>query len=274
MLNVQSQGKDNRDGSDEEPVVLSTRGNGLDEFAKPTQRHSLTRSLAEEGTARNDFYDTLLTDAINDLSPEMLKKLGIYIIYGTMMRISFADIACMWQRHRGRMFEVVENLEKIIKEIVEDVQHGLLVKITPDAFICFFPDKPKQHSILRSLLSACTLQMHMMNNPIRLENDLIKVQICISYGPVYKRALHIQRKILYDYYGEVVDDILYRVNHKVIPKESPFVTVCNNNPLIKQYIKELTESSPERQKLFGKQTMASATIFRNDEERHQCPHPL
>lgn len=188
---------------------------------------------------RKDFYETLLTDATNDLSPEMLKKLGIYIIYGTMMKISIVQITRLWKHHRGKMFEVMETLEKVIKEIVEDMQQGLLVKITPDAFICFFPDKPQHHSILRSLYSACTLQMHMLNNPIYLEDDLVKVQICISYGPIYKRALHIQRKVLYDYYGEVVDDLLYRVNQMNIPKDSPIVTVCNTDPKIKEYIKDV-----------------------------------
>src|ERR1044071_5498883 len=120
---------------------------------------------------RRDFYDSMLTEAINDLTPEMLKKLGIYVIYGTMMKISILHIATLWKKHRGNMFEVVENLEKVIKDIVEDVHQGLLVKITPDAFICFFPDKPKNHSILRSLSTACTLNMHMLSNPMRLEND-------------------------------------------------------------------------------------------------------
>src|SRR5689334_1617408 len=123
--------------------MLTVQNEGKDTYRQafeiPQNNNCEVKEHVEEPvvlSAGKNFYDALLTDAINDLSPEMLKKLGIYIIYGTMMKISITQIASLWKRHLGKMFEVVEMLERVIKEIVEDMQHGLLVKIIPDAFIC------------------------------------------------------------------------------------------------------------------------------------------
>lgn len=188
-----------------------------------------------------NFYENALTEAISELSSEMLKKLGIDIINGTMMKITVLQAKHLWKIHKGKMLEAMETLEGLIKSTVEDTYNGLLVNITPHSFICFFPDKNKQHSsIIKGLQSACSLQMNLLHQAnqegIKVGEDHLRIQICISYGPVYKRTLHIQRKILYDYHGAVLDDLLYKSNGLTAFEN---ITICNNHPVIKKIISEL-----------------------------------
>ena len=223
------------------------------------------------------FYETALTEAISEMSTEMMKKLNIDIINGTMMKITVLQAKHLWKVHKAKMLEAMEKLETMVKTTVEDIHHGLLVNITPYSFVCFFPDRNKQHSsIIKGLQSACSLQMNLLHEGIILnenddhgkkghndhrtnehDEDSIKIQICIAYGPVYKRALHIQRKVLYDYHGAILDDILYKSNLLTAFEN---ITICNNNPVIKKILTELSTPCTEA-KLHSRKTTDTPSVF-------------
>lgn len=186
------------------------------------------------------IFDTLLTEAIHDLSAEMMKKLGIDIIKGTMMKVTILQVKLMWEKYKWKMLEATEKLELLVKSIVEDAQDGILVKITPESLLCFFPDKQRgmPTSISRSICAANGIYMHLLNDPIRLEDEVLRTSVCLSYGPVYKRALHIQKKILYDYHGSIVDDVLYKCKHLEKPQRDHAITICGNDTMIKHFFQK------------------------------------
>jgi len=187
-----------------------------------------------------DFFETVLTEAIHDLSAEMLKKLGIEIIRGTMMSVSIVNVEYLWKKYKSKMLEAVETFETVIRDVVERAQNGIVVKITPESVVCFFPDKHQNHqSIRKSLSAAGQIQMRLVESPIMLDNEMLKTRLCISYGPVYKRALHIQKKTLYDYHGDIVEDVLCKEKCLWAQDSSSFITVCNNNPKILELLREL-----------------------------------
>ena len=170
--------------------------------------------------------------ALKELTPDMMKKLNIDVVTGTMVRIAIVNNDSLWDTYKSKMIEAVERLESIVKSTVES-QQGILVKIIHDSFICFFPDRNRvRSSIFRSIYSACKLRSELEDNPIYLDDGYpscecpdgdqcrnaphtLQIVVFLSYGSAYRRSLHIQRKILHDYYGEIVDNILTAANEHV-----------------------------------------------------------
>src|SRR5689334_20887050 len=113
----------------------------------------------------SEFFETILTEAIHDLSSEMLKKLGIEIIQGTMMSVSIKNVEYLWKKFKSKMLEAVESFETVIRHVVEKTQNGIIVKITPESVICFFADKAKNHqSIRKSLSAASQIQVRLIES--------------------------------------------------------------------------------------------------------------
>lgn len=192
-------------------------------------KYTLKRLQDDNLDSKGNFYECVLTEAIQNMSTDKLKQLGIDILNGTMMCISIFHVRQLWQQHKSKMFEAMETLEKLVKQVVEDHKNGILVKIMPDALVCFFPDKQINHeSILTCLCSAYSLRKHLSTYPIILEQETMKIKINISYGPVYRRSLRIQRKFLYDYHGATVEDVMYE-GRKAVIETNEVVTICNND---------------------------------------------
>jgi hypothetical protein len=169
----------------------------------------------------------VFTTALKELTPETMKRLNIDKVMGTMMRIAIVDHENLWTTYKGKMIEAVEKLESLIKRIVE-AQQGILVKIVDDSFICFFPDRNRvRSSIHKGVYTGCRLRVELEEHPIHLEDHLnhctLQIIVFLSYGPTYRRTLHIQRKILHDYYGEVVDNVLNQECTVVHPEHICFL---------------------------------------------------
>jgi hypothetical protein len=219
--------------------------------------HETYQPIVEES-----FYESLLTQAIKELPIDRFKKLGIDIIYGTMMKISVLNVRQLWTEYRSKMLETMECLEMKVKNVVENDHQGILVKINPDSFVCFFPQKQREaeySSMTRCIAAACTLhsdhvEIHNTDNDNNNDNsvpiDDVKIHICISYGKVYRKALHLQKKILHDYLG-VVDDVLFKGNnlhfHSSDNNEQEcepldkIVIICQNNAMVRKIISQLRD---------------------------------
>lgn len=150
----------------------------------------------------------LFSMAIKETSDEVLKDMGIILETGTIVRISIADHCRLWKTYKSQMLKAHEKLESLIENILKCID-GMLVKITQDSFICFFSDKEQRNSMLRGIYTACLVNKDLKGNPLCLSTsgskDTLKTQIVLANGPVYRRKLHIQKKILSDYHGSLVD---------------------------------------------------------------------
>jgi hypothetical protein len=165
--------------------------------------------------------------ALKELTPDMMKKFNIDLVTGTIVRIAIIDNDAMWTKFKSKMIEAVEKLESLVKRIVES-QNGILVKIINDSFICFFPDRNKvRSSIFKSIYATCQMRSELEQHPIYLESDkhdgILQIVIFLSYGSTYRRTHYIQRKILYDYYGEIMDNILNQKCTLVNPEHTCFI---------------------------------------------------
>ena len=188
--------------------------------------------------------------ALKELTPDMMKKLNIDVVKGTMVRIAVVDNDNLWNIYKSKMIMGVEKLESLVKSIIES-QQGILVKIIHDSFICFFPDKSKaRSSIFKTVYAACKLRTELEEHPIYLEDDngnscTLQVVIFLSYGTTYKRSLHIQRKLLHDYYGEIVDNVLNQKCTVTNPEHIFFLMSKGSKSLEFADVKEAKEASKE-----------------------------
>jgi hypothetical protein len=158
------------------------------------------------------------TKAIMDMeknNPELLRLLGIKQQWGTVMRISIANVQDLWSQYNREMFKVQEELEKLVKLHVEDQGNGIIVKVTEDhSIICFFVDgkdkstKAGKQSMLNCMQACYMIEYALKNEPIMLkENVPLRLHIYMCHGAAYRRTVHIQKKVLYDYHGSLVDQV-------------------------------------------------------------------
>lgn len=222
----------------------------------------LQENVQDDVRGQNGFYEYALTEAMQNMTPEQLKKMGIDIMHGTMIGIKILESRHLWQKHKSRMLEAVEMLENMIQETIEIAHGGSLVKIVSDSFLCFFPDKKKRFSMSRAIHACSALHANLFQHPILFdrhppddknestynsEPDRLRIRICISHGPVYKRTLRIQRKTLYDYHGDAVDDVLRKRGVCVAASSSSFNTSSSNvlywNPCTELHLKKIADQN-------------------------------
>ena len=166
--------------------------------------------------AANPVSNGIIGQAISDLAQSEKDKLGIEMLTGSIMMISIEDNVKLWEKYKGQMFSAYEDFENFVTRIIE-LQKGIVVKIIGDIIICFFSDR-KRHSLWKSIKAASHLETYLKTNPIVIVNDNeqmdqnernIHIKISLSYGRVYRRSLHIQKKRLYDYHGDLFDNMLH-----------------------------------------------------------------
>lgn len=169
----------------------------------------------------NDNNEDVFADAIMDVQnnfPERLKPLGVLSQRGTLLKISIDDNDTLWKTYRGKMLEAYDSLGDIIRHFVEVCKNGHVIKLTQESYICFFPEKAKKNStesIFQCINTICKLQMSLITNPVSIDKENIKVHFVMSYGLVFKRSIHLQKKLLYEYHGEMMDSVL-NANEEVI----------------------------------------------------------
>jgi hypothetical protein len=197
------------------------------------------------------FFEAIKCTSFSDLG-----KMGIQCEHGTVVRIAIVDHHDLWEKYKGQMLLAHDRLECFIEDILKKV-NGILVKIIQDSFICFFPDKQKGNSSTQSIFIACVLHNELATNPIVLtcKDDLdhlerergkkIHLQIVLASGPVFKRKLHIQKKVLSDYHGESVDAVL---GYKLPVKQENTFTIIASDGKFCKHVMDRGEASYMKKK--------------------------
>lgn len=177
---------------------------------------------------------SILDKVLSDLSQEQLKDLGFVSLQGTVMKITVTDDV-LESTDSGPIDSAfiiakrMDDLQKIIKKTIEDDYGGIIVKVLPSSWICFFSDKSldktsppsscPQHSLVRALEAASTLQSQMTLSFTR------KAHIWLAYGTVYKRTVLVQKKRLLDFHGEPMDIVQTCRNCICIPTKDSSITI-------------------------------------------------
>lgn len=189
-----------------------------------------------------DFIDELwqcdkeiITEAIHDLDKTEMKNLNIEKTLGTILKISIVDNDIFWNHYKGKMLSANFEFEAILEKIVEDSGNGIIVKSNDDSFICYFADKKNDFSIVRAIYSSYSIQKTLSKHPLYVDyyqNKKFSVKIAMCYGHLYKRKIHVQKKTLVDFHGDIVD-ITCNLAEKVIPDDGVLIMISRTMQSLK-----------------------------------------
>lgn len=148
--------------------------------------------------------------ALQNIPIDDMKKLGICMKLGTIMKIMIVETNdhVIADNDSSNIIFIQYTLLNIVRNILNPPgcinSSGIIVKVFEDSIICFYNDHSKFYSVIQAVSDAEKIHNELLFNPI-----MKKMSICIglSYGLVYRQIMYIQKKIFFEYYENILDNI-------------------------------------------------------------------